>query len=1116
MALQDQWKHLVVAPLSNLGGINEPIYVVVIDALDECENDGSIRIILRLLAQLQSLKNLRIRIVVTSRPEVPIRLGFNQLSKDKHLDFALHDIEPSIVDHDLLLYFHINLQLIGEEDGQDHDWPGDQNVRTLVKRAEGLFIWAATACKFLRNSFLVEESLELLLQEHGAGMIAPEAHLNEIYLTVLRKSVQPTFSDREKTMYTDLLRNVLGSVVALSSPLTADSLATLLNIPIQRIDRALKNLYAILDLQTTRTRVIRLHHPSFRDFLLDHNRCNDLDFWVDEKLAHHKLFEDSLKLMSSMLKTDICEVRDPGRLVAEMDSIVIAGRVPPELQYACLNWAQHLQKSAIMMEDNGIVHQFLQKHLLHWIEALCWIQRTAQAIITVSDLETLSRSQHCSSLTKYLYDTRRFILFNQIAIEESPLQIYCSSLTFAPLESVVRAHFENQIPRWISKTPDLPGSWDIWVQTLHGHEGYVTQMAFSPDAKSLASLSSLGIVRVWDILTGASLVTLDLFPGREDFGFNASAIAFSPNQPVLAVAMGEIQIWSSDTWEVLQTLDRQVSYFCALSFSPDGRLACASDNGTIQIWNIITGAILKTLETTDQFSLPPVAFSPDGKYLASGNDCSEVKLWDATSGQLLSTILLFGGVRRPHSQIDSVAFSVDSKHLAIGANRAVRRGSGSVTNSANMGVMDVETRVLRQFYEGEEKQKKVTFLPNGDLVSQAYDTDCNVRVWRLDTGEVIRTMQCYGDSREVATSSDGLLAFTPDENQISILRMPTETDMMPTRPPADLYEYDADIIFSADGRRLAMAAADHSICLYEFDKELLNSSKDHVGSLVQEPSSTRIRRLKGHNGAIEEATFSPDGQRLAASTRNTVKIWDTTTAEVLTPKCDAKLNRILDFSPDSKSLAFTGRSRSSIDMWNLATQTSSQLECDWDIDIVAFSPDCKYLAGASHLGIMLWYLTAKVSREVATVKLNAYPHAIAFSSCARLLAHSLSRYIELYEVDSGDHLQSFSTYDDVIRMSFTADRALLNTNHGWLPLGQMPQDEIAAHPEVRNAIMVKDGWILKGLTRVLRLPSQYRPIRTAVHGNRLVLYVAGHSLLFLEFAFQAFEHQKILGLSPGL
>ena len=184
-----------------------------------------------------------------------------------------------------------------------------------------------------------------------------------------------------------MLRHVLGSIVILFSPLSADSLSRLLCTQKQEIDQTLQDLHTILDIPEDRTRPLRLHHPSLRDFLLKKSRCGDPNFWVDEKQAHRTLAESCVRLMST-LRQDICGVNAPGVLVTDVESSRLDERLPPEVQYACLYWIQHLQKSSAQLHDNDHVHQFLEVHLLHWLEALGWIGKTSEGIRAILALET--------------------------------------------------------------------------------------------------------------------------------------------------------------------------------------------------------------------------------------------------------------------------------------------------------------------------------------------------------------------------------------------------------------------------------------------------------------------------------------------------------------------------------------------------------------------------------------------------------------------------------------------------------------------------------------------------------------------------------------------------------
>lgn len=102
-----------------------------------------------------------------------------------------------------------------------------------------------------------------------------------------------------------MLRKILGNLVVLSSPLSTDCLCRLLSIKEEDMDQTLEDLHAILDIPKDRTRSLRLHHPSFRDFLINEERCRDLNFWIDERQAHQALAESSIRLMADSLKQDM-------------------------------------------------------------------------------------------------------------------------------------------------------------------------------------------------------------------------------------------------------------------------------------------------------------------------------------------------------------------------------------------------------------------------------------------------------------------------------------------------------------------------------------------------------------------------------------------------------------------------------------------------------------------------------------------------------------------------------------------------------------------------------------------------------------------------------------------
>lgn len=186
-----------------------------------------------------------------------------------------------------------------------------------------------------------------------------------------------------------MLREILGSIITLFSPLSACSLAKLLNLSQEDIDQVLGDQHAILNIPKHQTRPIYLHHTTFRDFLLDNKRCRDPHFWVNETSTHRDLTQHCIRLMSDKLKRDICGLQAPATIAKEVQVDRIEQRLPAELQYACRYWVQHLRKSQGLLRDYGPVHIFLRVHLLHWLEAMSLVGKTSESILAINSLESI-------------------------------------------------------------------------------------------------------------------------------------------------------------------------------------------------------------------------------------------------------------------------------------------------------------------------------------------------------------------------------------------------------------------------------------------------------------------------------------------------------------------------------------------------------------------------------------------------------------------------------------------------------------------------------------------------------------------------------------------------------
>ena len=337
-SLHDQWHQLILQPFSKLKYKSRRLFVFIVDALDECDDNNNIITVLQLLAEAQSTESVQLRIFLTSRPEVPVRYVFYKIPAGKRQDIMLHEIQLNTINHDIYIFFEKKLEEIAEHYYLDAGWPGKDLIEQLVHNASGLFIWAATACRFINEGEdFAGDRLSTIIQSAGSGT-TPQKHLDQIYLTVLNHSISPNYSDLEKGRSYKILRDILGTIVILYLQLSTDSVGKLLCLTNQAIQRALKNLHAILAIPEDSNHLLRLHHPSFRDFLLDDQRCTNADLYVNEKEAHWQLYIKCIRLMSDVLKQDICGLGAPGTLLVDVAGSHVKQCLPPELQYACLYW----------------------------------------------------------------------------------------------------------------------------------------------------------------------------------------------------------------------------------------------------------------------------------------------------------------------------------------------------------------------------------------------------------------------------------------------------------------------------------------------------------------------------------------------------------------------------------------------------------------------------------------------------------------------------------------------------------------------------------------------------------------------------------------------------------
>jgi len=193
-ALGEQFDKLIYQPLRQVKFIanGSSTFIVVVDALDECEKERDVKAIIDLWSRLAHLTTVRLKLFLTSRPELPIQLGFKNISTAVHQDMILQDAVPhTTIQHDILIFLEdafgkirnsYNLDPLSEKP-LDRDWPGDKRLQALVDMAVPLFIIAATVCRFVGDSdWDPRERLETIMQFPSIGKLEQMA---QTYLPVL-------------------------------------------------------------------------------------------------------------------------------------------------------------------------------------------------------------------------------------------------------------------------------------------------------------------------------------------------------------------------------------------------------------------------------------------------------------------------------------------------------------------------------------------------------------------------------------------------------------------------------------------------------------------------------------------------------------------------------------------------------------------------------------------------------------------------------------------------------------------------------------------------------------------------------------------------------------------
>ncbi|EEU36712.1 uncharacterized protein NECHADRAFT_51778 [Fusarium vanettenii 77-13-4] len=723
-AAQVQFKTLILDSFSACAHLfrdGTPL-VIVIDALDECERDEDIKLIINLFSQTRDVQRPRLRVFVTSRPELPVRLGFSAV-EGRWQDCILHEIPRRVVERDISLFLQYQLSEIRagwnssvtKNRQLPPNWPKPTEIQSLTESAVPLFIFAATICRFIddRKHGSPARQLEKVLH-HQNRRGASKMHI--IYSPVLSQQLADASAD-ERQHIIEEFRRVVGAIVTLASPLSTITLSRLIDIPQSTIDDRLDMLHSVLSIPKSPDAPVRTLHLSFRDYLVDTATRAQNPFWIDEKAVSRDLARRSFGLMRDHLKPDICSVQNPGTRRSDMDRKLIDERLPGVVQYACLHWVYHQELAGLEEEDIMLVYDFLTHHFLVWIEALTLIDRAWQVSQLITNLQTALNAQR---LSEFLADAMRFLVSNATGINLAPLQVYSSALVFAPKNSPIRQAFRSQIPSWITLVPLVEPDWDTCLRVLEGHRGPVNAVAFSLDSSILVSASMDRAVRVWNWDTGECIYELK--------GTRAPicATALSPDAEVVAAAAinGIIRIWSLATGACVHELMADNGEISSMAFSADSRfLSAVSSDMAIYSWSRDTGACVQELMPPGGMvrTVEVAAFSPDSETIATGS-VKKVQIWSSATGRCLST---FDNLP---SDVKRLVFSPDSKFLALALLNSTIQ-IWSLSENACVNILQGHSGLINS----------ILFSPDGAVLA-SFSMDQTIRIWDWKRSRLFKIM----------------------------------------------------------------------------------------------------------------------------------------------------------------------------------------------------------------------------------------------------------------------------------------------------------------------------------------------------------------------------------------
>ncbi|KAG8765956.1 hypothetical protein FRC12_007180 [Ceratobasidium sp. 428] len=1024
--------------------------VFVVDALDECGDRTTRRQILEQLHTMSQLVNW-LRVVVTSRPDEDIMEYFHSASLVSERD--VHEYNAS---RDIQVFIHKQLS----KSAKSKLLPSDAELN-LVKKADGLFIWAQTACEFVLRGTDPAERLHLLLQE--AEKTPAISTLDILYSVAIENSSGDMGGDNLRS-----ITQCLGTIAACSAR-TPLPISTLCEILGQRVkESVMKHVVDSLGavLYVDKTGAVRAYHASFLDYLNTRESTDRL--FMDLPARNLELAEGCLDTMKAKLKFNICGLTTSYKRNDEIGNLndLVRKSISAGLQYSSIYWTSHLlqarQSVSLSQWEERLDELLDEPMVLYWVETLSLMGKLDAALNAVRDLSNLRGSE---KKIRMVNDLERFLQAFYLPISSSTPHLYISGVALLPRMTMLARDVHKYFPNTLQVIQGEQKSWSrllhcivtdakvhcvgvspnglliasssedntvqLWDadtgaprgKPMNDHSSTITFVAFSPDGRHIVSGSDDNTVRVWDAATGAAVG--DPLTGHSD---PVTSVAFSPDgrRIVSGSYDNTVRVWDADTGAAVgDPLTGHSDPVTSVAFSPDGRrIVSGSEDDTVRVWDADTGATIGDPLAGHSDPVTSVAFSPDGRRIVSGSWDNTVRVWDAATGAAV------GDPLAGHSYaVTSVAFSPDGRRIV----------SGSRDNTVRVWDADTSAAVGDPLAGHSDPVSSVAFSPDGRRIVSG-SRDRTVRVWDADTGAAVGD-PLAGHSDEVTS-----VAFFTDGRRIvsgsydnTVRVWDADTGAAVGDPLAGHSHPVTSVAFSPDGRRIVSGSYDNTVRVWDADTgaavgDPLTGHSDPVTSVAFSPDGRRIVSgsgdrtvrvwdadtgaavgdpLTGHSHEVTSVAFFTDGRRIVSgSYDNTVRVWDADTGAAVGDPLTGHSDPVTSvaFSLDGRRIV-SGSGDRTVRVWDADTGAAvgdpltghSSL-----VTSVAFSPDGRRIvSGSWDNTVRVWDATIDLSTGQPPTNPRSYVDSRLFSSGLRdpLTSGSTLAYTQNI-IDKGIHYHS--------------------------------------------------------------------------------------------------------------